>query len=106
MNIGLSCGTVICRFCPRQGQLDFAEITLFAARELEDDPLRCDTALNLLAAQDLIFYTVQVKVSGIVSKSNSKRLQKVPIVCLGHDPSFWTLRLSLRDRSTVHSYMV
>lgn len=35
-------------------QLDFAEITLFAARELEDDPLRCDTALNLLAAQDLI----------------------------------------------------
>lgn len=89
-------------------QLDFVEITLFATRELEDDPLRCDTALSLLATQDLILlYHSNESFWDRIEEKLKKIGKKVPIVCLGHDPSFWTLStVSPEIVSTAHSYMV
>ncbi|HEX3019436.1 MAG TPA: cobaltochelatase subunit CobN [Chitinispirillaceae bacterium] len=89
-------------------QLDFAEVTLFATRELEDDPLRCDKALLLLAAQDLILlYRSNESIWDRIEERLKEIGKKVPIVCLGHDPSLWTLS-TVRPEiiMTAHSYMV
>ncbi|HEX2960096.1 MAG TPA: cobaltochelatase subunit CobN, partial [Chitinispirillaceae bacterium] len=89
-------------------QLDFAEVTLFATRELEDDPLRCDKVLTVLAAQDLILlYRSNESVWDRIEERLKEIGKKVPIVCLGHDPSMWTLS-TVRPEivTTAHSYMV
>ncbi len=89
-------------------QIDFAEITLFAARELEDDPLRCNSALDLFAAQDLILlYRSNESFWERIEERLKKIGKKVPIICLGHDPSFWTLStVSPEIVTTAHNYMV
>jgi cobaltochelatase CobN len=89
-------------------QLDFAEITLFATRELEEDPLRCDAALRLLAAQDLILlYRSSESIWDRIEEQIKEIGKKIPIVCLGHDPSFWTLStVSPEIVATAYSYMV
>jgi cobaltochelatase CobN len=89
-------------------QLEFAEVTLFATRELEDDPLQCDKALSLLETQDLIFlYRSSESIWDRIEQRLKEIGKKVPILCLGHDPSYWTLS-TLRPEviTTAHSYMV
>jgi cobaltochelatase CobN len=89
-------------------QLDFAEITLFATREIEEDPLRCDTALRFLETQDLILlYRSSESIWDHIEERLKEIGKKVPIVCLGHDPSFWTLStVSPETLATAYSYLV
>jgi len=76
------------------------ELTAYSSRDLENDPLLIDQALEKMAEVDLIL--LYRSTEGFWDRIE-ERLKKIgrtrPIVCLGHDPSYWML-------STVSSKIV
>ncbi|NLD94147.1 MAG: cobaltochelatase subunit CobN [Fibrobacter sp.] len=89
-------------------QLDFAQCTFFATRELEDAPQRCDDVLTTLATQDLILlYRSSEGIWTQIEERLREIGKKVPIICLGHDPSYWSLStVSPGIIATAQMYMV
>lgn len=72
--------------------LDFLELSAYSSRSLDEFPETLDEALKILAESDIILL---YRSSGRVWETIEQRLQalgrKVPIICVGHDPSYWML---------------
>ncbi len=72
--------------------LDFMEVTAFSGRTLDESPEQIDEVLDTLAQNDVILL---YRSSGVywetIEKELSSRIGDVPVVCVGHDPSYWSL---------------
>lgn len=71
---------------------NLVQLKTYSSRKLEEEPERIETILRGAAEADIIFL---YRSSENFWETIEKRLQeigkKVPIVCLGHDPSYWML---------------
>ena len=72
--------------------LDFLELKAFSSRILKDAPEKIDQALEILGQCDVILL---FRSGGSIWETIEQRLKesehKVPIICVGHDPSYWML---------------
>jgi cobaltochelatase CobN len=88
--------------------LDFVECTFFSTRELEEHPEQIESIIKILGQQDIILlYRSSETVWSQIEDSLKNTGKEVPIVCLGHDPVYWSL--SSAPMSTVakaYSYIV
>lgn len=85
--------------------LDWLEIKVFANTRLSDDPLKLEQALKELKSADLaFFYRSTEGFWDAIEKELSGDLN-VPVVCIGHDPSLWTLSSTQLDvAATCYDY--
>lgn len=68
------------------------ELTAYATRTLEEEPEKMEDALNACDEADviLLYHTDSFFWEELDEKLEEMK-DKVPIICLGHDPSHWTL---------------
>jgi cobaltochelatase CobN len=89
------------------GKIGF-DLKIFSARTLEENPAKIEEALKSLEEAELIllYRTNDLFWEGIEKKL--KELGKrIPIVCLGNDPSLWMLStVDPRIVATAYSYLV
>ena len=88
--------------------LDFAQCVFYSSREFEDEPERLDKALAAFADADLILLYRSSENFWAQAEERFRQIgEKVPIVCLGHDPSYWSLStVNLSVVTTAYTYMV
>jgi len=88
--------------------LDFVEMKVFPSDILNDDPSMCAEALEEIAKQEVILLYRSTDVFWEEIEARVEEIgKKVPIVCVGHDPSYWSLS-TVRPEivATCHSYVV
>jgi cobaltochelatase CobN len=68
------------------------ELEVFSNRTLEENPAKIEEALQAFEEADLIllYRTSDLFWEGIEKKMKEIR-ERIPVVCLGYDPSFWIL---------------
>jgi len=72
--------------------IDDLELIAYSSRDLENDPLVIDEALEKMADVDLLlFYRSTEGFWERIEEKLKKIGEKIPIVCVGHDPSYWML---------------
>jgi cobaltochelatase CobN len=73
-------------------KLDFLDLKAFSSKTLENDPSRLEEALRELREADVILlYRSSEGFWDTVEEQLKEIGQKVPIVCISYDPSFWYL---------------
>lgn len=88
--------------------VDFVELKVYSSRKLEEKPERLDHLFDEASKADAVFL---YRSSEVFWETAQKRLEeigkKIPIVCVGHDPSLWMLSTVKPEVvAKVHSYMV
>lgn len=89
-------------------KLDFVELKVFSSDILREDPLKCEEALAELKKGDviLLYRTSDTFWEGI-EEELKKIGKKIPIICIGYDPSYWTLSTVKPEIvATCYSYIV
>lgn len=88
-------------------KLDFLDLKAFSSKTLENDPSRLEEALRELRDADIILlYRSSEGFWDTVEEQLKEIGQKVPIICISYDPSFWYLS-TVRPEvvSTCYSYV-
>ncbi|MEW6607508.1 MAG: cobaltochelatase subunit CobN [bacterium] len=87
---------------------DFAEIKAYSSKRLEQEPEKIEAILNEMAKAHIIFLYRSTEGFWETIEGRLKELGKrVPIVCLGHDPSYWMLSTVKPEIvAQVYSYLV
>ncbi|MDP2993294.1 MAG: cobaltochelatase subunit CobN, partial [Deltaproteobacteria bacterium] len=88
-------------------KLDFLDLKAFSSKTMENDPSRLEEALRELRDADIILlYRSSEGFWDTVEEQLKEIGQKVPIVCISYDPSFWYLS-TVRPEvvSTCYSYV-
>ena len=88
--------------------IPFLETTFFSSKELEEDSDKVEEAIKVLEKQDLILlYRSTEGFWGMVENRIMEIGKKVPIVCLGFDPSYWSLSTTnIEIVSTAYTYLM
>ncbi|HAV42442.1 TPA: cobalt chelatase [bacterium] len=88
--------------------VDFVEIRAYSAKRLEQEPERLDSVLEEAACADCIFLYRSTEGFWEMIEDRLQALgKKVPIVCVGHDPSYWMLSTVKPEIvANVYSYIV
>lgn len=87
---------------------DTVSVSAYSSKALEQEPEQLDAALQEAAEADILFL---YRSSEAFWESIEERLKdlgkKIPIVCLGHDPSYWTLS-TVRPEivANINSYII
>ena len=83
------------------------DLKLFSTKRIEDQPSRLEDALKSCQESDLIFMNRGGEVIWEEMEPRLKEIGKqVPIVCLGHDPSYWLLStVPARIVATANTYL-
>jgi cobaltochelatase CobN len=86
---------------------ELMDITVFSSRRLEQDPEKMEDALKEAANADaILLYRSTESVWELMEARLQEIGNDVPIVCVGHDPSYWTLTtVSAEIAATVYSYI-
>jgi cobaltochelatase CobN len=71
--------------------LDWLELKVYASTRLADDPLILEEAVGELKCADLAFFYRSTEGFWEVLEKEVACSLKAPVVCIGHDPSLWTL---------------
>lgn len=72
--------------------LDFIELTAFSGKSLEEAPEKLDEVLGVLSQSDVILlYRSSGAYWDTIAEQLEERNIQVPIICVGHDPSYWSL---------------
>ncbi|MEW6619132.1 MAG: cobaltochelatase subunit CobN [bacterium] len=88
--------------------LNFVELKAYASRILEQEPERIERVLEEAAASDIILLYRSTEGFWETIEGRIKELGKrLPIVCVGHDPSYWMLStIKPEIVARVYSYLV
>lgn len=88
--------------------LDEMHCAFFSSRELEDNPLMIDQVLLRFEDADLILLYRSSETFWAEIEDRLRTIgEKVPIICLSHDPSYWSLStVKPQIVATAYSYMV
>ncbi|MDI6782417.1 MAG: cobaltochelatase subunit CobN, partial [bacterium] len=87
---------------------DLVELKAYSSKRLEDEPERLDSMLEEAARADIIFLYRSTEGFWETIEGRLRELsKKVPIVCVGHDPSYWMLSTVKPEVvAKVYSYIV
>ncbi len=88
-------------------KVDFMDLTAFSSKMLETDPLKVDAALDELESADaILLYRSSEGFWEAIEERLKEVGQRIPIVCISHDPSLWYLS-TVRPEvvSTCYSYI-
>lgn len=87
---------------------DILQLSAHSSKTLDEDPEKLDKVLQETANADIIFlYRSSEQFWEGIEKSLEELGKKIPIVCCGHDPSYWTLSTVLPEIvATVNSYII
>jgi len=82
--------TMLVRACKK---LDFLDLKVFSSQALENDPLKVEEVIEELEGADaILLYRSPFENFWEKAEERLKEIgQKIPIVCVSHDPSFWYL---------------
>jgi len=88
--------------------LDFVKLRVFSSDVLKDDPSKLDEALEEMEKQEVILLYRSADLFWEEIDARIKEIGKrVPVVCLGHDPSLWALStVRLEIVANCYSYIV
>ena len=71
---------------------EIVEVSAYSSRALEQKPEKLDAALAGAASADIIFlYRSSERFWEIIEDRLRELGKNIPIICCGHDPSYWTL---------------
>jgi len=87
---------------------DIVKIKAYSSKRLEEEPERLEAVLEEAAGADIIFLYRSTEGFWETIEGRLRELgQKVPIVCVGHDPSYWMLSTVKPEVvANVYSYLV
>jgi len=88
-------------------KVDFLDLKVFSSKTLESDPLKVDEALEEIEKVDaILLYRSSEGFWEVIEERLKEIGQRIPIVCISHDPSFWYLS-TVRPEvvSTCYSYV-
>ena len=71
--------------------LEEFSVKAYASTQLGDDPAKLEEAVNELKKADLAFFYRSNEGFWELIEKEVAGAENVPIVCIGHDPSLWTL---------------
>jgi cobaltochelatase CobN len=99
------CGTLKRASKALEGIID---VGIYSSRRLDEGQEEIDALLKEAENADVILlYRSTESVWDIIEKSLNEIGKSVPIVCVGHDPSYWTLSTVRPDIVTqVHTYIM
>ena len=109
MRIGsIMWGSHVPMFVRSSKKLDFVELKVFSSDALKEESSKCEDVLAQLETQEVILL---YRTADLFWEEAERRLKeigrKVPIVCVGHDPSYWTLStVEPEIVATCYSYIV
>lgn len=88
-------------------QLDFLELKVFSSRTLTDDSIKIEGALKELDKVGMILLYRTSEAFWDEIEGRLKEIgKKVPIICVGHDPSYWVLStVNMEIVATCHNYI-
>ncbi|MEW6102236.1 MAG: cobaltochelatase subunit CobN [bacterium] len=88
-------------------KLDFVELKLFPADLLREYPEKIEEVLNELKGQDVVFLHRSTEGFWDQIEDRIREIRKeVPIICIGYDPSYWSLStVKLEIVATCQSYV-
>ncbi|MFH1860969.1 MAG: cobaltochelatase subunit CobN, partial [bacterium] len=88
--------------------VDFVEFKGYSAKRLQEEPKRLEAALEEAKSADIIFlYRSTEGFWETIEKRLQELGQKIPIVCIGYDPSYWMLStVKLEVIAKAYSYLV
>ena len=73
-------------------KVDFLDLSVFSSRSLENDSSNLEEALEELNKAHIILLYRSSESFWDLNEESLKRIgQKVPIICVGYDPSLWLL---------------
>ena len=83
------------------------DVKIFSSRQIEEEPEKMEAALKEAKNADaILLYRSTESVWEMMEKRLQAIGKNVPIVCVGHDPSYWALSTVGADIvATVYSYM-
>jgi cobaltochelatase CobN len=88
--------------------LEWLDLKAFSNKPLEEDPLLAEEVAEGLKDADLLFFyrSTEDFWTRVEKTLREAGAQAPPIVCVGHDPSLWTLStVKAETVATAHSYM-
>ena len=87
---------------------DILQLSAYSSKALEQNPEKLDAALQEAANADIIFlYRSSEQFWESIEKRVKELGKNIPIVCCGHDPSYWTLStVQLDVIAMVNSYII
>lgn len=71
--------------------LDWLDISAHVSTELADDPLKLEAAIEEIKHADLVFFYRSSEGFWEAIEKELAEGTDAPVVCIGHDPSLWTL---------------
>lgn len=98
------CRTVVKAWKVLEGIMD---VNVYSSRRLEEEPEQIDAALKQAESADaILLYRSTESVWEMIEKRLIEIGRKIPIICVGHDPSYWALSTVKPEIvATVHTYI-
>ena len=98
------CGTLKRASKNLEGVID---VMIYSSRRLEEEPEKIDSVLEEASSADaILLYRSTESVWEMMEKRLQEIGKNVPIVCVGHDPSYWVLSTVKPEIvATVHTYI-
>ena len=98
------CGTLKRASKNLEGVID---VMIYSSRRLEEEPEKIDSVLEEASSADaILLYRSTESVWEMMEKRLQEIGKNVPIVCVGHDPSYWALSTVRAEIvATVYSYI-
>lgn len=86
---------------------EFIDLKIYSSKQLEEEPEQIDFALKEAETADVILiYRSTESIWDIIEKRLNEIGKSIPIVCVGHNPSYWTLSTVKPEIvATVYTYI-
>ncbi|MEW6215767.1 MAG: cobaltochelatase subunit CobN, partial [Nitrospirota bacterium] len=86
---------------------EIMDVMIYSSRRLEEEPEKIESALKEAETADaILLYRSTESIWEMMEKRLQEIGKKVPIVCVGHDPSYWALStIRAEIVTTVYAYI-